>query len=625
LRKRDGSVLTYSYDAPNRMIVKTVPERTSGAQALTAAQTRDVHYSYDLRNLQLSARFDSPTGEGIANAYDGFGRLTSSSNSTGGVTRTLTYQYDAAGNRTRITHPDGFWSATTYDALNRPNYFDANGIGQIYAYYLPHGGFQGVGRANGTSSGYAHDGLQRLQGRVDYFVGTNNDVYRQWSYNAAGQLSSQYREIIGSQADPYAWTGHYAVNRAYTTNGLNQYSAAGSATFGYDANGNLTSDGARTYVYDIENRLVSSSSGAALVYDPLGRLFQVTGTVAGITSTTRFVYDGDALVAEYDGSNNLTRRHLHWVGADVPMVTFQGAGLTAPRYLYTDHQGSIVAATDGAGVPAVINSYDEYGIPGAGNAGRFQYTGQVWLDELGMYYYKARIYSPTLGRFLQTDSVGYADQFNLYAYIGNDPVNGTDSSGQDRVTCNVVVDLDQASASCTAAADESPRTSVVYNATRYFVDAYGRTESTTSTMSQVIEGSISQEGFLSRRLLGVGDQIKATIDRNLSNIAGADLRPFTSPTNLGSSGGSSFAGTPAGGPSGYSPARINGRDYSGHARSRMAERDVAPIEVENAVRRGTSRPGSDPGTTAYHDPSTRVTAVLNNSTGRVVTVWKGRP
>jgi hypothetical protein len=130
-----------------------------------------------------------------------------------------------------------------------------------------------------------------------------------------------------------------------------------------------------------------SAAGArnvTLSYDPLGRLFQVTGG----GSTTQFLYDADELVAEYSFTGSLLRRYAHGVGTDDPVIWYEGSGLTTRRSLFADHQGSIAAVADFAGAKFVINAYDPWGIPNSTNLGRFQYTGQAWIGELGMYYYK---------------------------------------------------------------------------------------------------------------------------------------------------------------------------------------------------------------------------------------------
>jgi RHS repeat-associated protein len=483
----EGNKTTYEYDSYDRLVKTRYPSPTTDGQSsnsdyeqfvldangnvterrlrgYASDTSQKILYTYDNLDRLTHKNLPGTTEPDIDYTYDNLGRLTAAKQTAGtndlaftydalsrnltqdGPLDTVSYQYDIAGRRTRITWPDTFY--VVYDHLVTGEVTKVrengatSGVGVLATYaYDNLGRRASITRGNGVTTTYAWDPVSRLDSLTQALAGTSYDLTLGFDYNHAGQITTAERSNTA-----YSWTDATNGTESYTTNGLNQYTNVAGSALSYDERGNLTSVGGVTYAYTSENLLTSGSvsPGVTLSYDPLGRLYEVDGN-----TDRRHLYAGLDSVGEYNSSGTLTERYVFGPGADEPIVWYHGSGTTDRRWLIADERGSIIAATGSTGSPISngIQTYDEYGQPGSGQVGRFGYTGQAWVPDLGISYYKARMYSPGLGRFMQTDPIEYGGGMNLYNYVGSDPLNFIDPLGllyqatfADGTTCNFNVE-----------------------------------------------------------------------------------------------------------------------------------------------------------------------------------------
>jgi len=208
-------------------------------------------------------------------------------------------------------------------------------------------------------------------------------------------------------------------------------------TYLFDADGNVgtrTSPSATaTFGYDKTHRLRSWSDGSATasyVYDPFGR--RIRKTVSGVT--TWYLWDGDQLLVEYDGTGTRAKRYAYG-GGFAPLQVAEGAPGAETIYdVHTDHLDTPRMLTDSSGTPVWKAAYQAFGeahLDPANTVAGFniRFPGQYYDAETGLHYNRFRYYSPELGRYISADPIGQAGGYNVYQYVGAQPTRWADPFG----------------------------------------------------------------------------------------------------------------------------------------------------------------------------------------------------
>jgi RHS repeat-associated protein len=410
---RNGQKTQFSYDHLDRLSL------------ITYADGSTASFQYDAGN-RVTRIVDSVNGT-IGYTYDGLNRVTSATTPNGSIA----YTYYANGLRQSMTVAGQPTLTYTYDPANRLTQMVQaagsanNNVAQTVAYqYDDANRLTQKTLPNGVTVNYGYDAASQLTGIVYKQVDGSVIGDLSYGYDAAGRRVSRGGSFDRSTL-PLSATG-------VTVDAANRLTAQNGATLSYDANGNLLSDGTNTYTWNVRNQLIQISNTQGVVatfsYDALGR--RQGKTVNGTASY--YVYDGANVVEQLAVPNGtIQAAYLTGLRIDETIAVQTGSDAAAQTAsLLTDALGSTVRLTDGSGAKLVDYTYDPYGNTTADATvlNPFQYTGRE-NDGTGLYYYRARYYSPTLHRFISQDSTGINAGPNFYTYVGGNPVSFNDPFG----------------------------------------------------------------------------------------------------------------------------------------------------------------------------------------------------
>ncbi|EMI28555.1 Rhs family protein [Rhodopirellula europaea SH398] len=481
---QQGDTCDFTYDLAGRLSSKAYTGHASGP---LSGQSHTDTFTYDDASRMLTA-VSGRYSNTVSYTYDDAGRKASESIQIGGQTYTILTDYDAAGQVSKLTYPDGKEVDRSYSGrgqlagidfdgttIDTRTYDDGgrmftssynNGVSETRAYNndntLASISFSGASIGNlsygwDANKNKTSEGVTGTMSGYGFDVGTSgyDDENRlvSWERDDSNLDQSWNLSLVG---DWNSYTENASVQNRTHGDTHELLTVAGQAVT-HDAKGNQTvipailrpGSDPLAMKWDFENKLISADtdndSVADVTYqwDALGRR---VGRDDG-TTVTVFVQSGQQTIADYTSGTAASSPTYDYVYASYIDEPVMRAGTGGNRYYHRNQQYSIIALTDGGGTITERYAYDAYGTPTITDAvgttrttsadnNRYTYTGREYDEALGLYHYRARMYDSVAGRFCSKDPIGFeGSQWNAYEYTSGSPLARADYSGLAWDTC----------------------------------------------------------------------------------------------------------------------------------------------------------------------------------------------
>lgn len=474
---RRGQAVTFAYDSLDRVTSLTADGQTTTYGYGPSGQWVSVANATTTDTVRLNAKGHMTRAVSVQGSipavvqlgYNGFG-LPNTVWDSAGPGYVLGLGYDGGLRFNWLQDPSGAATQLVYDSdqlLSRimlPTASDTNSRQkERFYYYGDHSlwqqQFADAGMDAVLGRRYVVDNLGRT---TQIIRGPDTDRYtRTLGYDALDRLTS-YQDVHHYFTDgDRVCPDPFDLNSCYYEQ-IQHDDVLRSANYTYDGVGNrtdlgavigtgnrLTSFNGYTMTYDNDGNLLSKSKSGfsqTFTWNSLGQLTQVVTN--GVTTTfgydgwgrrvrkatgatvTRYVWAGDQVIAERDGSGNLIRQYAYYPGMDNPAVVTKADGT---RYYYvTEQPGQVAGVLNANGTLADSYEYTPWGEPITTSQAYDQplrYMARDYDAETGLYYVRARYYDPQVGRFISEDPAGFNGALNLYAFAALDPTKQRDPSG----------------------------------------------------------------------------------------------------------------------------------------------------------------------------------------------------